>query len=482
MSAAKKIKKDEKKGIEEGSSPSYVPLAEIIISLRFKALYIILKSTAWLIIGILFHATCILSIIKPGIIPSYEYLTYGRLQTASFIALIYGFLIQGLSGALIYCSSKTNNSPIKNNFSFYLGYLLWNFGVFIGVVAVLLGDNSGYVYFEMPHYSVLILLISSLFILFNLIVKNESYNPANVFSVGFSVSLILCLAIAYFFLIRFPIVGAGQLLIHTWIKSALLNICITSGILGLIYYSLSKAKISFSIVTFAFIVLSALGGAGGISPSMPVPRWIFELNRSLTFLILIPIFVFVAYALFLLRRADNIDKSSQTDVKPMFFALSCVFLYFLLNTAESLTTVSQMTEFTVFAHGRDLFLFIGAGVPVLFSISRVIIREIAEYEISSNFNKYLYISFISGMIIPAAYIIAGFLQGSRIFDYRILFPDVITIILPFYYLIFFSLTILLTSTLLFFYICNAQYFRILSEKVSHVRKIYFRENEHTNPS
>jgi len=478
MSAAKKIKEPVKKPIDKYEVPQEYSLAEIHENLRLKSLFILLKSTAWLVIGLLFYMVSIASLLFPDLLPSKDYLLYGRLQACSFTAIIYGFLIQLLSGAIIYILCKLNNILIKDRFSFYFGFILWNLGVLIGIVGILLGHNSGFEYFEIPHYSLLILFIASLFISFNILILTNNTKPSyfSFIGVGFALSLLIILSVVYLFLIRFPVHGAGQVIIYNWSKNVLFNVCISCEIIGLIFYFITDSKNPHphSAILFIITILGLLlfGGTGGISPSIPVPRWIFELNRSLSLFLLIPLFSFLFLVLFKFSENPEITYN-----KLISFSVSGILLYYLAYIANVFTPVSQMTEFTLYDRGKDFLILICSGIPIFYSICGIILRDIADYKFSPAMIKLMYLSCLSGLVIPIVYITAGFLHGSLLYDYRIPFTIIIDKLKLFYLLVLIFSIFLFISTAICSVKCNLVCFKIAVAKITEFKNKYIAETD-----
>lgn len=486
MSAAKKIKEQKKKPAEKTASTEQPSSINFVPSLRFESFYFLMKSSFWLFIGLLIYTASILSLIFPYLLPQKDYLTYGRMQACAFAIITYGFLIQFLSGSIIHISCKLNNVNITNRFVFYLGFIFWNIGVLIGAIAILLGHNSGFEYFEFPHYSFLMLLVSSLLIAYNILTlnKNGSFHPSKIFGIGFSLSLLTTLTVAYFFIIRFPTTGAGQIIIHNWLKNALLNVCISCGTLGLIFYitfdsnNTDKRYLHLTLITFFGLLI--FGGSAGILPSYPVPRWIFELNRTLSLFLIVPT---LSLLIFIWLTVQNGRKVSNTELiynKCLFYSIAGIALYFISHIVEVFTAVSQMVELTTFEHGKNMLILLCSGVAIYFCGSDLILKDSAEYKLSSVLTKLRNLSCICGLVIPSALIIAGFLQGSRLYDYRLPFSAVISTIKSFYYLIVILLLLLLVFLGIYLIKCQIVFFKVLMEKVVNFKKNYLMESDNKN--
>ncbi|HON07229.1 MAG TPA: hypothetical protein PLW02_03910, partial [Verrucomicrobiota bacterium] len=274
-----------------------VSVDEVFNSLRWWGTFQIWNSALWLFITTALIGLALFELVFPELAPNFSAISYGRLTAASSTALLYGFAFQSLMIIAIYSCAVSNKVRLNGGGLMFGSLTLWNIGVFVAVIAALAGDTTGYEWFELPYYSGTILfLASSLFaIQLALILNNRSVerlHPSNWFWIILFFGLLLLIVFSQIFFARFPIEGAGQILFHNWFKNLAFNVIIGGGIIGSLFYFvpmiLQTELYSRRLALCAFFGIAIFGGYGGLSLSMPLPRWVIEVNNMFYLFMIIP--------------------------------------------------------------------------------------------------------------------------------------------------------------------------------------------------
>ncbi len=113
-------------------------------------LYLLGSGTVWLLLSLVLGFINSLRFHAPGLFAGCSYMTYGHVHEAQNSSLLYGFAVQAALGVGLWLLCRLGRTPLAGSFVIFLGALIWNTAVTIGVFALLCGDNTGFDSFEMP--------------------------------------------------------------------------------------------------------------------------------------------------------------------------------------------------------------------------------------------------------------------------------------------------------------------------------------------
>ncbi len=443
-----------------------VSVDEIFNSLRWWVTFQIVNTALWLFIATALIGLALFELIFPELAMDFVATSYGRLIAASSTALLFGFAFQALMIIAIYSCAVSNKVNLRGGALMYGSLILWNIGVVVGVIAALAGDTTGYEWFELPYYSGTILFLASLLFTTQLalILNNsavERLHPSNWFWIILFFGLLLLIALSQIFFARFPIEGAGQILFHNWFKNLACNVIIGCGIIGSLFYFapmiLGVELYSRRLALCAFFGIAIFGGFGGLSLSMPLPRWVIEVNNMFHLFMIIP---FLAVFINLFFTVKN-QKSSNVGLRYLYLAIIFWGTYILTGLASMNTEVNQIVEFTLYSAGRDYILVLCATMFVLMGCAEAILPQFSK---SGKLSFQFYLVLIGALIFSLSYLAGGFIQGANYYDYRVKFTDVIISIKPFMFAALLGCGILLGGILIFLYRCSAIMNRLIKTK------------------
>ena len=442
-----------------------VSVEEIFNSLRWWVTFQICNSALWLLIATGLIGLALFELIFPELAPNFAAANYGRLIAASSTALLYGFAFQSLMIIAIYSCAVSNKVKLSGGGLMFGSLTLWNIGVFVAVIAALAGDTTGYEWFELPYYSGTILFLASLLfaIQLALILNNRSVerlHPSNWFWIILVFGLLLLIVFSQIFFVRFPIEGAGQILFHNWFKNLAFNVIISGGIVGSLFYFapmiLETELYSRRLALCAFFGIVIFGGYGGLSLSMPLPRWVIEVNNMFYLFMIIP---FTAVFINLFFTVKN-RKSSNIGLRYLYLAIIFWGIHILTGLASVNTEVNKITEFTLYSAGRD-YLLILSTMFAFMGCAEVILPQFGRSK-KSSFQ--FYVVLIGALIFSLSYLAGGFIQGTNYYDYRVKFSDVIISVKPFIFTALLGSGILFVGALIFLYRCSAVVISLIKTK------------------
>src|SRR5438477_7764663 len=134
--------------------------ALIDASTRVPVLIFYTSAVAWLILGTLLAGFVSFKLHTPDLLSDISFLTWGRVRPAHVNVMIYGWASMAAMGTAIWLMARLCRTVLRHPLLLVAGAAFWNFGVLVGVVAVLAGQSTGYQWLEFPPYAAVILFVS----------------------------------------------------------------------------------------------------------------------------------------------------------------------------------------------------------------------------------------------------------------------------------------------------------------------------------
>src|SRR4029079_13912006 len=142
-----------------------VERALIDASTRLPVLVFYTSAVAWLLLATLLGVDTSLQMHAPDLLSGPAFLTWGRLRPAHFDALIYGWASMAGMGTATWLMARLCRTTLRHPLLLIGGAAFWNLGVLMGIVGILIGDNTGYEWLEFPGYAAITLFVAYLLIM-----------------------------------------------------------------------------------------------------------------------------------------------------------------------------------------------------------------------------------------------------------------------------------------------------------------------------
>src|SRR5699024_103745 len=127
-------------------------------SSRAPALTWISSAMVWLVLGSVFGVLSSLEMHMPELLVDHAIFTFGRVRPAHLNMVAYGWTSMAGVGVGIWLIPRLFKTPLVGGRFAIAGGILWNLGLFIGVIAVLAGGSEGLEWLEIP-WQIAILLV-----------------------------------------------------------------------------------------------------------------------------------------------------------------------------------------------------------------------------------------------------------------------------------------------------------------------------------
>src|SRR5471030_2026253 len=133
-------------------------------SCRVPLLALFGGAALWLVIGLALALVASLNFHMPEKFGNYAWLTYGRVQPAANDAILYGFCIPAALGVMLWIFARLSQTELVLPLVPIVAANIWHLGVFVGIVAILIGDSTGFMWLEFPRGSSVLLFAAFLLI------------------------------------------------------------------------------------------------------------------------------------------------------------------------------------------------------------------------------------------------------------------------------------------------------------------------------
>ena len=432
--------------------------SEIDASCSVPLLALFGGAALWLVVGLALSLAAIMTFHKPDMFADCPFLTYGRAQAAANDALLYGFCIPAGLGVMLWIFARLSQSELALPLVPVVAANIWHLGVLVGVVAILLGDSTGFAWLEFPRGGSVLLFAAFLLIAISAVAtfgqrKERELYPSHWFLLAALLWFPWIYSTANLFLVAWPVRGAAQMAIDSWFINNLLFVWLALVGLGTAFYFLPKLAgrplQSFYLALFAFWTLILFGTWMGIATSAPLPAWMAAASSTAAVLTLIPMLTVAVIAAKTLRGADVSCKGGPLCY--VKFGTAAFVLSGLMLIAEACPQISRVTDFTWFGPAQVQLQILGFFTIVMCGAIYELLPRVMGFGLPfPKFVRLQHWLFMLGIVLWAGSLaVGGVEQGMKLGNPQIAFADSTSVALIFLRAGTTGLLFLLLGSLLF---------------------------------
>jgi cytochrome c oxidase cbb3-type subunit 1 len=356
------------------SASDSISIAEIDASCRVPLFTLFVSGAVWLVVASVFGLLASLKFHAPGFLSNCACLTYGRVHPVATNALLYGFAVQAGLGVALWIIARLGETKVVQPWLIAAGSKIWNFGLTVGIIGILAGDNTGFENLEIPRYGVVFLFLGYMLIAFFSLVtlhnrKRSALGPVQWFLLAalFWFPWIYFTA-NYLLLSHTPIRGVTQPLLAWWYSGNLHFVWFGLVGLAVIFYFMQQFmnrplySRHLALLTFWTIILFA--SWSGIPKSAPVPAWIPSLSMVATILTVVTVLSVMVNV----RKTCGQGCSRTENPAPGKFiafgtmAFAIAWLMNILNAVPGVSSFTNLTWFGVAQWQLNVFGFFGMAI------------------------------------------------------------------------------------------------------------------------
>lgn len=401
-------------------------------SLRHPVMFFLTSGAAWLAVSILLGVISSAKMHSPGFLSSCPLLSYGRVFPAHLNALIYGWGMQAAFAVILWLMARLSRKECKSVGTILTAGHIWNLGVALGILGILLGHGTGMPWMEFPVFAWPVLLISYFIIVIWSFIQFRVRPEGQVYVTQWY----LLAAMVWFPWIYItantllhcleghPVMASG---INAWFRSGLLFLFFTPVALGTAYYLAPKVTgrpvFSYSLAKLGFWSLAIIAPWAGMQKlaGAPVPVFLPYVGAAATALIFIPA---CAAAINTLRTMLS-DKETLAQSPSLRFTTAGVVGLIVLALSGVLLNLPgstlRMTQFTLSGYGFDVLGLYGFFTLVMFGAAYFIVPRVTRREWISRrlINVHFLFSCYGTVFVALIAIFGGLQQGVGLENWEV---------------------------------------------------------------
>ncbi|HTV75995.1 MAG TPA: cbb3-type cytochrome c oxidase subunit I [Candidatus Baltobacteraceae bacterium] len=440
------------------TSQNNLSVGAIDASCRVPLLALFGGAALWLVVGLVLALIASLTFHKPDMFADCPLLAYGHVQPAANDAILYGFCIPAALGVMLWIFARLSQTELMLPLVPSVAANIWHLGVFIGIIAVLIGDSTGFEWLEFPRGSSVLLFAAFLLIAISAVAtfgarRERELYPSHWFLLAALLWFPWIYSTANLFLVAWPVRGVAQAVIGWWFANNLVFVWLALAGIGVAFYFLPKLAgrplQSSYFALFVFWTLILFGTWCGIPQGAPVPAWLPTISSVASALTIIPL---IAIAMIFVKTVcgacGNCKSGPFCYIK---LGTAAFLLSALMLIAAACPRISHVTEFTWFGPAQTQLQIFGFFAIVICGAIYELLPRVMGFELP--FQKFVRVQrwfFILGIILLAGSLaVGGIIQGRAALDPKNSSGDILQSSLPFLRISTTGLLLLLIGGLLF---------------------------------
>jgi cytochrome c oxidase cbb3-type subunit I len=405
---------------------------KIDASCRVPLLALFGGAALWLVVGLLLAVIASLTFHKPDMFADCPLLTYGHAQPAANDAILYGFCIPAALGVMLWIFARLSQTELVLPLVPIVAANIWHLGVLVGIVAILIGDSTGFMWLEFPRGSSVLLFAAFLLIAISAVAtfgarRERELNPAHWFLLAALFWFPWFYSTANLFLLSgHPVRGVAQAVIDWWFANNLIFVWLALVGIGTAFYFLPKLAgrplQNHYFALFAFWTLILFAPWLGIPQGAPVPAWLPALSSVASMLAIIPLIVIAMIFVKSVRSANVQCKGGPFCY--IKFGTVAFILATLMLISLGCPHFSRIAEFTWFAPAQAQLQILGFFAIVVCGAIYELLPRVMSFELPFpkfvRVQHWLFMFGIILLVVPLA--IGGVVQGLKNFDFQVALP------------------------------------------------------------
>lgn len=443
-----------------GAQVDAVSARELDAAGRRPILLAVYISLFWLLVGSAFGDITSLKFTLPDWLTHEAWLTFGRVRPAHLNSMIYGFASTAMFAVSMWIMPRLLRTPLRYPGLAAAGVVIWNLGIAIGIVLLLMGITDGMEWLELSrYYADPVMLAGVVLVAISLWATLAARRVHHLYvSVWYIASAFLW----------FPIIFTmGNLPIYSGVESAAVNwffahnnlgLWLTAVNLGAIYYLLPKIigrpVYSYWLSLVGFWGLAFFYSLNGIHHLIagPMPSWMIATSITASIMMVIPVLaVGVNQHMTVVGRFTAMRYSpALTFMVLAAMSYTAVSLQGIMTALVEVNRVTHFTQWTIAHSHMGVYLFATLSLfgTMYYMLPRLVGREWPQ----PNLIRWHFWLVVSGMVIYVVGLsIGGVFQGLDLINPNLPFEASVKVIIPYLWIRSFAALLLTLGHLIFVY-------------------------------
>src|SRR3989440_1381894 len=417
--------------------------ALIDASTRVPVLIFYTSAIIWLLIGTVMAGFVSFKLHAPDMFSDIAYLTWGRMRAAHMNVMVYGWASMAGMGTAIWIMARLCRTTLRHPLLLVAGGGFWNFGVLLGVGAIIAGDSTGYQWLEFPPYAAIVLfaaytLIISWAVLMFRFRYGEQIYITQWYLVGAFLWFPWLYAAANLMLFVVPVQGVMQAAVSWWYANNVLFLWLGAIALGTAYYMIPKVigrpVYSYHLATIGFWTYALFSSWTGMQRLVdgPFPAWMITASIAATILTLIPVATVGLNHHMTMQGYFPLLRYSPT-LRFTVFGAMLYTVFSVVGLLISLRSVARYVDFTqasvAYSHlGLYAFFTMVIFGSMYYIVPRLVGRE---WRYASLIKLHFWASAYGIGLMTLMLLVGGFSQGSSMENPTLAFSESVETVLPY---------------------------------------------------
>lgn len=414
------------------TDPSHAPTAEdtqlrseIDRSLRHPVMFFFTSGAAWLAVSLILGIVASIKSHNPGFLGDCSVFQYGRVFPAHINALVYGWGAQAGFGVLIWLMARLSRQPSRNAGTMLVAGHVWNLGVTIGVLGILLGHGTGKQWMEFPTFVWPVLLAAyaaiAIWVLISFrIRRGEHIYISQWYLLGALLWFPWVYLTANLYVNVFDVHPLMAMAINRWFHQAMILLFFAPIAIASAYYITAKVTArpiyNYTYSVGGFWALAIIAPWAGMQTAMgsPIPVLLQYVGAAAAILVAVPL---IAAGVNILKTtSQTVDAAAHSP--SLRFTVAGVFgmiLLALIGVILAHPSVMAYTQFSTAVYGYEVLALYGFFSMCMFGAIYFIVPRVTRREwLSRRLIRTHFWFSIYGVLLIVLFcaLLGGFQQGA----------------------------------------------------------------------
>ncbi len=417
--------------------------AAIDASCRGPVLYFASSAVIWLLIGSVLAILASLKLHSPYFLSGSPELTFGRVRMAHLQAVGIGWSSMATLAAAIWLMCRLSRAELVYPGILYLAATLWNIGMAVNVVGILLGDGQSVEWLEAPPYAapfyVAGLGITAAWVVAIFRRRREPHVYVTQWYILAAVFWFPWLyTVAQLMIFWSPATGVVQPIVNWWFGHNTLGLWLTPVAVGTAYYLIPKIigrpVHSYYLSIMGFWALALFYSWAGMHHLIggPIPAWLATASTVGSMMMFIPVIAVAINHHMTMRGHFRRLKYSPALRFTVFGAIAYTAVSFQ-GSIESLKDFSEVTHFTHYTVAHAHLGAYGFVTMIFFGLFYYMIPRLTGREWSSPMliRVHFWCAAVGITIYFVSLSIGGWWQGRMLNNPNVPFATITRYLLPY---------------------------------------------------
>lgn len=412
-------------------------------SCRTPVLFLFLSSLFWLIVGSTLALLASLKMHMPEFLTDWSFLTFGRVRPAHLNTVAYGWATMSGVGVAFWMMCRLSHRPLVAPFLANLGTLIWNVGVAVGTVGILIGNSTSIEWLEFPKSAPPILacglLMMSLVMLLTFFGRRERHvYVTQWYIIGAVVWMPALYVIATILCVYLPAKGVIQSTVNWWYAHNVLGLWMTPIGIGAAYYLIPKVigrpVHSYRLSLIGFWTLALFYSWAGMHHLIggPIPAWLITASTMASIMMFIPV-IAVAINHHLTMRGHFKELRYSPTLRFVVFGAMAYTAVSFQGSIEALRSFNVLVHFTHYTVAHAHLGLYGFFTMTMFGAGYYIIPRLTgrQWQMTWLIKAHFWLTAGGITLYFVALTIGGLYQGNALLNPSIKFIRVVIDTLPY---------------------------------------------------